>query len=254
MRISKKIWSVWGILFLMSFFTYSVQGAELSRVDTPDYKVAFYASDHYHMEDAEGKKTGYGYEMMEEVAKYMQCTFSYVGYDKNCRECEEMLKNGEIDIYTAAKITTERQEEFAISIHPAITATTCMNVKVGNQAIVAGDYSTYDGIRVGLQKNHTYNDAFLAFAEEKGFSCEVIYYDTPAELSIALIDGEVDAIVSSYIYIPEDECQIEDFGETAYYIMARKEDQEVIDQIDEAIDRINKEKPEWRRDLYNKYY
>ena len=30
----------------------------------------------------------------------MQCTFSYVGYDKFAKECEEMLRNREIDIQT----------------------------------------------------------------------------------------------------------------------------------------------------------
>ena len=64
---------------------------------------------------------------MQDVSKYLQCTFSYVGYDKTAKECEEMLRSGDIDIYTAA-----RKTEFAFSKHPAITATTCMNVKVGN--------------------------------------------------------------------------------------------------------------------------
>ena len=53
-----------------------------------------------------------------------------------------MLRDGELDIYTAAKKTPEREKEFAFSTHPAITSSTCMNVKVGNDKIVAGDYST----------------------------------------------------------------------------------------------------------------
>ncbi len=180
--------------------------------------------------------------------------FSYVGYDKSANECVDMLRNGELDIYTAAKKTSEREEEFAFSIHPAITATTCMNVKVGNTKVVAGDYSTYEGLRIGLLQRHTYNESFLAFAEEKGFDCEIIYYDTPTELSNALINDEVDALVNSYIHTPEDERVVEDFGQTPYYIMARKEDQPLIDKIDAAIDRMNVETPNWRSDLYNQYY
>ena len=129
-----------------------------------------------------------------------------------------------------------------------------MNVKVGNNKIVAGDYSTYEGIRIGLLRRHTYNDSFLAFAKEKGFDCTIVYYETPTQLTSALIDGEVDALVNSYIHTPEDEKIIENFGETPYYIMARKEDQALIDEIDAAIDSMNVEKPNWRADLYNKYY
>ena len=97
-----------------------------------------------------------------------------------------------------------------------------MNVKVGNNKIVAGDYSTYEGIRIGLLRRHTYNDSFLAFAKEKGFDCTIVYYETPTQLTSALIDGEVDALVNSYIHTPEDEKIIENFGDTPYYIMARK--------------------------------
>lgn len=222
--------------------------------ETPNYKVAFYAYDCYHMQDANGRKYGYGYEMMQDLSEFLQCTFSYVGYEKSAKECEEMLRNGEVDLYTAAKITPEREKDFVFSTHPAITSTTCMNVKRGNTSVVAGDYSTYNGLRVGLLKRHTYNDKFIEFAKENGFECTIVYYTTPTDLSNALINGEVDALVNSYIRTPEDEMTIENFGETPYYFMARKEDQSLIDQLDDAIDELNIESPNWRDNLYNKYY
>ena len=231
-----------------------VQAAAVPQEDTPDYKVAFYAYDCYHMEDGNGKKYGYGYDMMQDLSEYLQCTFSYVGYEKSAKECEEMLKNGEVDIYTAAKITPERKKVFTFSKHPAITSTTCMNVKRGNTKVVAGDYSTYNGLKIGLLQRHTYNDRFIQFTKQKGFDCDIVYYSTPTELSNALINGEVDALVNSYIRTPEDETTVENFGETPYYFMARKEDQELIDKLDDAIDQMNIESPNWRTDLYNQYY
>lgn len=242
-----------GILLVVNS-CFPVYAASVPQEDTPDYKVAFYAFDCYHMQDENGKRYGYGYDMMQKLSNYLQCTFSYVGYDKSAKECEDMLRNGEVDIYTAAKLTPEREKEFAFSEHPAITATTCMNVKRGNNKVVAGDYSTYNGLRIGLLERHTYNDRFIEFTKEKGFDCEIIYYATPTELSQALINGEVDALVNSYIRTPEDEMTVEDFGETPYYFMARKEDQALIDQLDQAIDEMNIETPNWRSDLYNIYY
>ena len=43
------------------------------------------------MTDENGKRYGYGYEMMQNISNYMQCTFSYVGYDKTAAECVDML-------------------------------------------------------------------------------------------------------------------------------------------------------------------
>ncbi len=226
----------------------------ITKLETPDYKVAFFAFDCYHMQDENGRRSGYGYEMMQGISEFLQCTFSYVGYDRSAGECEEMLKNGEVDLYTAAKKTPEREQEFVFSTHPSITSYTCMNVKVGNNKIVAGDYSTYNGARIGLLRRHTYNDQFLNFVKEKGFDCEIIYYETPTELTNALVNDEVDALVNSYIRIPEDEKTVESFGETPYYIMARKEEKSLIDRLDYAIDCMNVETPNWRTELYNKYY
>lgn len=120
--------------------------------------------------------------------------------------------------------------------------------------IIAGDYSTYDGIRVGLLRRHTCNGKFLDFVKEKGFSCEIVYYETPTELTSALINDEVDALVNSYIRIPEDEKTIENFGETPYYIVVRREDTALTEQLDYAIGRMNEALPNWRTELYNKYY
>lgn len=91
------------ILILASSFTGTAFAAELPQLPTPNYKVAYYAFDCYHMMDENGRRYGYGYEMMQEISNYLQCTFSYEGYDKTAAECVDMLRSGEVDIYTAAK-------------------------------------------------------------------------------------------------------------------------------------------------------
>ena len=253
----KTIRRILTTVFTLLLITCSIVPAyasTITRQDTPDYKVAFFAFDNYHMQDENGKRSGYGYEMMQGLSKYMQCTFSYVGYEGSAADCDKQLRNGEIDLYTAAKKTPEREEEFAFSTHPSITSTTCMNVKVGNTSISAEDYSTFNGMRIGLLSRHTYNDKFLAFISENHIDCDIVYYETPTELTNALVNDEVDALVDSYIRIPEDEKVIVNFGETPYYIMARKSDQTLIDQLDQAIDAMNIETPNWRTELYNKYY
>lgn len=253
-QVKKLAAAVLSGVLLAATYCGQVSAASVPQEDTPDYKVAFYAYDCYHMQDEDGRKYGYGYDMMQELSEFLQCTFSYVGYENTAAECEEMLRNGEVDLYTAAKITPEREKEFVFSKHSAITSVTCMNVKGGNTKVIPGDYSTYNGLKIGLLERHTYNDMFIEFAKEKGFDCDIIYYQTPTDLSNALISGEVDALVNSYISSPDDEIIIEDFGETPYYFMARKEDQNLIDEIDAAIDEMNIESPNWRTDLYNRYY
>ena len=252
--MEKRFAAAAAVLVQLTLLCCTAWAAALPKYDTAEYKVSFYAYDCFNVQDENGQRSGYGYEMMQGISRYLQCTFAYVGYDQSAAENEEMLRTGAIDIYTAARKTPEREQEFIFSDHPSITATTCMDVKVGNRDIVSGDYATYDGIRIGLLRRHTYNGRFEAWAKSKGFAYTITYYDTPAELSNALIDGDVDAIVNSYIGTPEDERILETFEETPYYLMARKEDQALMDALDEAMDEMNVETPNWRSDLYNKYY
>lgn len=249
-----KLKNVLALFLIVFLLAEGVAAYTVSQQDTPNYKVAFYAHENYHIMDHHGKRSGYGYEMMEALTYYLQATFSYVGYDKTAVECEELLRSGELDLYTAARKTPEREQEFAFSRHPAITATTYLTVKVGNARIVAGDYATYEGIKVGSLEASSYNENFIAWAEDKGFSYEMIYFKGTQEATEALIAGEVDALLNSYIRLPDDELVIETFGETPYYIMARKEDQALIDEIDRAIDRMNVEMSNWRTTLFHKYY
>ncbi len=104
--------------------------------------------------------------MLENISHYFQGTFNYIGYDLSANECIQLLDEGKIDLYTAAKKTSERGEKYIFSKHPIITSTTCMTIKVGNTKIVSGDYSTYQGIKIGLLERHTYNSKFENFAKK----------------------------------------------------------------------------------------
>lgn len=126
------------LLLLLILSIFPICAFALPQTETPNYRVAFFAFDCYHMQDANGKRSGYGYEMMQGISKYLQCTFSYIGYDKSATGSVQMLRDGEVDLYTAARKTPEREAEFAFSTHPSITSYTCMNVKVGNNKIVSG--------------------------------------------------------------------------------------------------------------------
>ena len=93
--MTKRISSLMLSILLIASMVTDTFAAYMPRTKTPDYKVAFYAFDCYHMQDENGKRSGYGYEMMQGLSKFLQCTFSYVGYDKSASECEEMLRNGD---------------------------------------------------------------------------------------------------------------------------------------------------------------
>ena len=81
------------VLVLAVGFSTAAWAEGVPRRETPVYKVAFYAANCYHIQDENGRRSGYGYEMMQGLSKYMQCTFDYVGYDKTPAESVELLQS-----------------------------------------------------------------------------------------------------------------------------------------------------------------
>ena len=218
-------------------------------------KIGFYASDGYHMIDEEGIKSGYGYELLQLMSRYSDIKYEYIGYDKTRNDIFELLANGEIDLLTSAHKTPERLEEFDFSEISTGNCSIMITVKAGNVDIIAGDYNTYNGINIGLLQDDIHNGGFEEFAAEKGFSYTPIYYENFLELSQALESGEIDASVTRSVRVlGKNEWVLETFNEEPMYIIVKKGNEEMLQLVNEILEKLDRNEPSWRLQLFNKYY
>jgi len=218
-------------------------------------RVGFFAFDGYHIQDGNGNRSGYGYDFLQLLARYGDWTYEYVGYDKSWAEMQNMLADGEIDLLTSAQKTPEREEKFAFSDKAIGSSSAILTIRSGNTRYAAGDYSTYNGMRVGLLKNSSRNEKLAEFAAEKGFSYTPVYYDTVDEMTAALQNGsEIDAILSSNLRSIQDEWVLDEFAPSDFYVMVRKDDTELLAGINRAISQMDINLLDWRHDLWNQYY
>ena len=223
--------------------------------ETKTLRAGFYYCEGYHEMDEEGKRTGYGYEILQLIARYKNVNYEYVGYDKSWDDMLHLLKEGEIDLVTSGKKLEGREEEFDFSTKNIGFVSTALVIKAGKSAIVAGDYSTYCGLKVGMMRGSSNNDSFRRYAEEKGFTFHPVFYDSREQLRVALQAEEVDAIVTSNLRnVNEDEWLTETFDEEPMYIMVRKGDSETLDMVNDALDRMDRNEEFWRLRLYEKFY
>lgn len=65
------------------------------------------------LEDADGVKSGHGYDILHDMMIYENWNYEYVGYEDEISwdEAQDMLASGEIDLLTSATMT-EREENF----------------------------------------------------------------------------------------------------------------------------------------------
>lgn len=216
-------------------------------------RVGFFAMDGYHMMDEDGNKSGYGYEVLQLMSRYLDVDFEYVGYDKSWKEMQQMLEDGQIDLLTSARRTPDREEKFDFS-RPIGTNSAILTVKSDNTHIVMHDYDTYEGMKVALLKGNSRNDDFAAFAQENDFTYEPVYYDTVADMTSALQKEKVDAIVTSSLRQTNNERILEKFNSSEFYAIVKKGNTPLLEEINYAIDQMNAVEGDWRTELYNRFY
>ena len=78
-------------------------------------KVGFFANSGYHEISKDGKKSGYGYDLLRNMSRYADLNYEFVGYDKTWADMLKMLKDGEIDLVSPANKTAELEDSFAFS-------------------------------------------------------------------------------------------------------------------------------------------
>ena len=216
-------------------------------------KAGIFEFDGYHMKDADGRLTGYGIEFLNLISQYSRLNFQYTGYDRAWGEMLDMLENGEIDVVTSARKTLDREERFLFSL-PIGRNDTVLSIRLDNNVIHRGSYSTYNGMTVGQLTGSSQNQSLVEFAEENGFTYHVKEYDDSADLEAALQNGDVDAILSSNLRKAENEKTLDIIESADFYAIVRKDDTELLDEINYAIEQMDINEGDWKNVLFYRYY
>ena len=215
-------------------------------------RVGVLAQDGLCQKDANGRLSGYTIDLWQLANRYMDVKVEYVGYGKNWNELLQMLEHGELDILTNAQKSPEREQIFAFTKPTGVTSG-LLNVRADNTKFIAGDYATYNGMRIGtFRKDRTY-ELFQKWAQEKGFTYQTTFYDTSTELYAAFRSGEVEAIIANSFRKPENEHTLDMFYTNNIYGIVRKDDTQLLNEFNYAINQMNASEGDWVHKLLYKY-
>ena len=240
------------LIFVLSNFIAAFADGEQGGNRT--YKAGVFELEGYHMKDEDGRLTGYGISFLNLVSEYSRLNFQYTGYDKKWDNMLDMLDSGEIDVVTSVSRTPEREEKFDFSL-PMGRKRTILSIRVDDTQYRRGNYSTYNGMVVGLQKGNSQNDILKDFAEEKGFNyIPKEEYNDSKELADALQSGEIDAILYSDLRKSENEKTLDILTEADFYAVVKKGNTELLNEINYAIEQMDINEGDWQNVLYYQYY
>ncbi len=267
-EVNMKPKKILSIFLLLSFalaavpFAFSAAASSVSASADNVIRVGFFPFSGYHIVDENGNRSGYGYDFLQLLARYGDWTYEYVGYDGVNEEgksishddCLAALERGDLDVVTSTSKNPDREERFLFSEKDIGTNSTIFTVRAGNpKHVIKGDYRTYTGLKIGMLENNSKNAVFEEFAEEK-FTFEKKEYESEAELTAALAGGEVDGIVTGSLRSLGSEWLIESLSPQPFYLCVNKGNTELKEKIDDAIDALDLQEPDWRNVLHDKYY
>lgn len=215
-------------------------------------RVGWYESA-FHRTDSFGRRSGYGYEYQQRVATFTGWTYEYV--EASWSELFEMLVAGKIDLLSDVSYTPERAEKIAYSALGMGSEGYHAFIAPNNTEISPDDFSSFDGKRVGVNKNSIQEQMFIEWAKNHGVEPEIVELTGKSpELIDMLLNGEIDILVTLDAYgktadvVPV--CQI---GASDFYFGINKNRPDIKRDLDAAMNRMLEENRYFNQQLAEKY-
>lgn len=215
-------------------------------------RVGIFDGSSYYNVDEDGKNYGYGYEILDSIARYTGFQYEYV-YG-SWSECLARLESGDIDMLDTVVQIPARQRVFDFCEYS--TGISFCKVFVRANEFQYQRYNDFKFLyhkKIGILKGNVQNDIFKEYMENAGI--DVTFVDYPREdiMSAALNNGEIDAVVASNMRLDNKERPIGRIAPRNFYIATTKEKPDLMKKINEGVAQLLVENPNFISELSRKY-
>ena len=215
-------------------------------------RVGWYESA-FHSTDQFGRRSGYGYEYQQRIATYTGWTYEYV--EGSWSELFEKLAAGEIDLLSDVSYTSERAEKILYSAEAMGSEGYHVFISPTNTEVRPDDFSTFNGKRVGVNKNSIQEQLFIEWAEKHDVHPEIVELTvkTPEMLAM-LASGEVDMLVTLDTYgNSADVVPVCKIGSAESFFGVSQSRPDIKRELDTAMNRILEDNRDYNLQMAEKF-
>ena len=236
------------IFLLCFFFSVGVYATERRTV-----KVAFFPMDGYHVTNEDGSFGGMDVEYLNALSNYTTWNIEYVVCD-SWEAALEKLKKKEVDLVGSAQYSAERAELYDYADLSSGYTFGVIATSAGKN-IAYEDFHAMENITFGLVENYVRKSEFLEYLAHNGIdNPKIIEYTSTAKLHEALEAGEIDAFVHTFTEVKEGQRLIGRFAPRPFYYITYKGNEEIINELNQAIVDLKMSEPELETELMNQFY
>ena len=215
-------------------------------------RVGWYDSS-FNYTDQFGRRSGYGYEYQQKIAAYTGWNYEYV--EGNWPDLLQKLMQDEIDLLSDVSFTQERTEHMLYPSLPMGTESYYVFISIDNTEITPENVASFNGKRVGVNKDSVQADMFREWAAENGVQAEVVEKAiSEAEWFRLLESGEIDSYVTmdtngdSKTSVP-----VFKIGQSDFYFAVNKSRPDLLAELNAAMDKIQEEDRYYNQRLHDRY-
>ena len=208
----------------------------------------------------DGTFQGYTYDYLIQIAQFTDWTYEFVEApgettNEQASNLVDMLMNGEVDIEGSMTYSQPLSELFEYPQNSYGTAHAALFVPNADSAITQTDLFTRDEVSIALLSSaNKRREELTYFFEQNDIGLTMIDCQNDEELFSSVLDGRADAFLDVDINVYDGFHSAITFAGRPYFFAAPKGQREIIDEIDETIDLINRSNPALQDELYDRYF
>ena len=181
--------------------------------------------------------SGYAYDFIQTIATYAGWDVEYVPAD-GFGECVEKLLSGEVDLFYDVSYTEERSKMILFPDEPMGFEYYYLYALEDNDSIFPGDHESLKGKTVGVTVGTMVPDLLREWCRKKNVDLKFVEYKEIPKKEADLFAGKIDLDLEISMLAKPNLSAIEKIGSSAYYLVANKERQDLIDDINSAMTKV----------------
>lgn len=206
--------------------------------------------------DSNGRPYGMIIDYLDEISKYTNWEYEYIQSDN----LVEDFLTGQFDLIGGNYYLPELEENYAYPKYSMGSSLSTLFCRRDDYTIKSYELSSINGKTIGVYDQATENIRRLkAFLSSNNLDCELKYYSYEAFTADGTIyeyleNGEIDLLLGNAFDGDHELRLVTAYPGQPYYIVAHVGDQELIDGLNMALERILDSDPQFHEKHYNAHF
>lgn len=207
----------------------------------------------YNITGPNGERRGYSYEYQQAVAAHTGWKYEYV--EGSWTELMSMLKKGQIDLLGGISYAEERSTSMLFSELPMGEDKYYLYVDTSNTDISTSDLTTLNGKRIGMLPDALPTEMFHEWEKSHGVNTQQVDITGVDDVRQKLKNHEIDGFVlnESPQWERDNIFAVLMIGSSFNYFAVSKKRPDLKEELDQAMQKIERENPFYAEDLYRRY-